>query len=148
MRPNRIRPIALAILRHDDDLLVFEGYDPVKREIFYRLVGGGIEFGEYGHQTIIREVREELGAEIKNVQYAGALENIFICAGEAGHEIALLYDAEFVDRRYYEARELEAHEDDGSAIRVMWQPMSLFVDGRAPLYPDGILDLLREHGTA
>ncbi len=148
MRPNRIRPIALAILRHDDHLLVFEGYDPVKRETFYRLVGGGIEFGEYGHQTIVREVREELGAEIKDVRYAGALENIFTFAGETGHEIVLLYDAEFTDRRYYEARELEAHEDDGSAIRVLWQPISLFVDGRAPLYPDGILDLLRDHDSA
>ncbi len=148
MKPGRIRPIALAILRYDGHLLVFEGYDPIKQQTFYRLVGGGIEFGEYGHETIVREVREELGAEIKDVRYAGALENIFTFAGEKGHEIALLYEADFVDRRYCESPELEAHEDDGSALKVLWRPISFFVEGCAPLYPDGILKWLREHGTA
>ncbi len=148
MKPKRIRPIALAIFRQDDRLLVFEGYDPTKQETFYRLVGGGIEFGEYGHQAVVREVREELGAEIRSVRYAGAIENIFTCDGQMGHEIVLLYNAEFVDRRYYEASELEAHEDDGSALHVLWQPMAFFLEGCAPLYPDGILERLRDHDTA
>lgn len=41
-----IRPIALAIPRRGDDLLVFEYHDRSKGETFCRPLGGGIEFGE------------------------------------------------------------------------------------------------------
>ena len=43
---NQIRPVALCVFHHDKRILVFEGYDKAKDEIFYRPLGGGIEFGE------------------------------------------------------------------------------------------------------
>jgi hypothetical protein len=43
---NEIRPVALCVFRNNDGILVFEGYDDVKGETFYRPPGGGIEFGE------------------------------------------------------------------------------------------------------
>ncbi len=148
MKPGRIRPIALAILRQDHRLLVLEAEDPVKHQTFYRLVGGGIEFGEYGHQAVVREIREELGAEIKGVRYAGMIENIFTYAGGLGHELALLYDAEFIEPRYYQAEELEAREEDGTPFRVLWQPLAFFEEGHGPLYPDGVLEFLRKRDAA
>ena len=42
----KIRPLALCIFLHQNKILVAEGYDPKKNQIFYRPLGGGIEFGE------------------------------------------------------------------------------------------------------
>jgi 8-oxo-dGTP pyrophosphatase MutT (NUDIX family) len=60
---RRIRPLALAVIRRDDRILVFEAHDSVKDETFYRLLGGGIEFGDRGEEAIRRELVEELGVE-------------------------------------------------------------------------------------
>jgi 8-oxo-dGTP pyrophosphatase MutT (NUDIX family) len=141
-----IRPIALGIFCHDGKLLVFEGHDANKGETFYRPLGGGIEFGEYGAQAMAREIREEIGAVVMDVRYLGLCENIFTYAGEPGHEIALLFDGRFVDRSLYERDEMEAVEPGGVTFRVLWKPLADFADGRVPLYPDGLLEFLRQHG--
>ena len=49
----KIRPLAIALIFHEDRLLVMECFDNVKQEIFYRPLGGGIEFSETG-ETIRR----------------------------------------------------------------------------------------------
>jgi len=40
MKKKRIRPLAICIFRHNDRILVAEGYDSVKDEYFYRLWEG------------------------------------------------------------------------------------------------------------
>lgn len=104
---GRLRPIALAIIRNGDRILVFEGYDPSKRERFFRPLGGGIEFGEYGRDALLREIREELGADIGEPRFLGALENIFTYDGRPGHEIVLVYETAFTDPSWYERESLE-----------------------------------------
>ena len=59
---QRIRTIAICLFSHNGGILVAEGIDAVKGETFYRPLGGGIEFGEYGADTVAREIREEIGA--------------------------------------------------------------------------------------
>lgn len=43
---SSIRPIAVAVPRRGEDLLVFEYHDSTKDETFHRPLGGGIDFGE------------------------------------------------------------------------------------------------------
>ena len=62
-----------------------------------------MEFGERAAQTAIRELREEIGAEIENVRYLATLESIFERAGQPGHQIVFLFDADFADRSHYAA---------------------------------------------
>jgi ADP-ribose pyrophosphatase YjhB (NUDIX family) len=139
---GRIRALALCVVRKEGRLLVFEGYDPAKQQTFYRLLGGGIEFGERGHQAAAREMREELDAELIDLRYLGTIENIFTYDGQPGHEIALIFEGTFADATLYARGEMTAHEDDGVTLRVLWKPLRDFGDGRAPLYPEGLLDLL------
>ena len=89
---NKIRSLAICVFRNHDRILVAEGYDPVKKQTFYRPLGGGIEFGEYSEQTIHRELREEIGAEVCDLKYLGALENVYVFNGRPGHEIVQVYD--------------------------------------------------------
>ena len=143
--PERIRPLAICVFTQGDRILVAEGYDPVKGETFYRPLGGAIEFGERGEDTLTRELREELDAEVAELRYLGTLENIFVFNGRPGHEIVLVYDGALADRALYERAELEGREHDGSTFRAMWKARDEFRAGMAPLYPDGLLLMLRKH---
>ena len=128
---------------------MYEGYDAVKDERFFRLLGGGVEFGETAAQAVRRELIEELGAELTNVEPLAIQENIFDFFGRPHHEIAFLFTAELVDPSFYERDELGKVLDTDE--EVSWQPLSRLFDpattepspGTLPLYPRGLLALLR-----
>lgn len=143
MKPGKVRPLALCVFRRDDQIFVAEGYDAVKDQVFYRPLGGRIEFGEYSADTIVRELREEIGAEVTALRYLGTLENIFTYNGEGGHEIVLVYDGVFLDDYFYAQTVVEGHDDDQVLFRAYWIRLADFRSADAPpLYPDGLLALL------
>lgn len=143
MKEHSIRPIAICVFRRNDDILVFEGYDFVKDETFYRPIGGGIEFGEYSRDAVIREVREEIDQEVASLRYLGAVENVFTCNDEPGHEIVMVYEGVLASPALYAIEAIQGVEDNGDEIKVLWMPLQHFRDGLSPLYPDGLLELLR-----
>lgn len=147
MKPNAIRPIAICVFRHDGRILVAEGYDPLKQQAFYRPLGGAIEMGEYSAMTIARELAEELGAAVVDLQFLGVLENIFTYDGQLGHEIVMVYDGAFADRSLYERPSLNGREDDGVSFRAVWLRLSDPGPDSPPLYPDGLIDLLAGRPT-
>jgi len=137
---GRLRPIALALIRRNDEILVFEGYDPAKAQIFFRPLGGGIDFGERGAEAIRRELAEEIGVEVDEPRYLGTLENLFVYDGRPGHEICLIYAVTFRDRSLYEREQLEGRESS-ARFDAKWKALSDFRNGDR-LYPDGLLGLL------
>lgn len=144
MRPRMIRPIALCVVRDGERLFVSEASDPSTDELFYRPLGGGIEFGERSADAVVRELREEIGAELIDVRCLGIIENVFTYNGETGHEIVVVYEAGFVDHSLRQQERV--HGWDGvhnkDPLVAVWKPLQWFVDERAPLYPDGLLELL------
>ena len=143
MNEDKIRTIVLGIFLHEDRLLVFRGDDPARDVVFYRPLGGGIEFGERSADAFVREMREELGAEVTDVRYLGMIENIFTHAGKRGHEYVLLYAARFVDPAFY-TRQAWTGDDNGLPIPVMWKPLADFRNGDL-LVPRELLAFLDEH---
>ena len=145
MKPNAIRPIAICVFQHDGRILACEYDDPVKRQRFYRPLGGSIEFGEYSADTIVRELREELGTEVTGLRYLGTLENVFFYDGQAGHEIVIVYDGALADRTLYERPWLDGVEDSGVPFRAVWLPLAgCRLPAASPVYPTGLLELLEE----
>ncbi|MGC9356472.1 MAG: NUDIX hydrolase [Anaerolineae bacterium] len=138
MKPNVIRPIAVCIFRRGDSIFVFEGYDPTKEQVFYRPLGGAIEFGESGAQTVARELQEEIGAQITEIRYLFTLENIFTYDGQPGHEIIMVYEGRFVNDDWYDRSHVKGHEDNGLPFKALWKPLEDFRQG-AILYPTGLL---------
>lgn len=142
MKPGKIRPLAICVFRRGDRILAAEGRDSSKNQTFYRPLGGKIEFGERGAETVAREVMEEIGQAVTGLRYLGTLENIFTYEGQKGHEIVLIYDGAFVDETVY-AQETIAGQDDGETpFTARWMPLDFFRQGGAPLYPDDLLALL------
>ncbi len=151
MKPNKVRAIAICLFRRGDKILVAEGYDEVKREVFYRPLGGTIEFGEYSAQTIAREMREELGAQVADVRYLFTLENVFTYNGQQGHEIVLVCEGAFADESLYRREHLDVAADGGQPGVARWMPLDAFASGKPlvafasgtpPLYPSGLLEKL------
>jgi 8-oxo-dGTP pyrophosphatase MutT (NUDIX family) len=144
---DRIRPLALALIRRGGEILVAEGRDSVKNETFFRLLGGTIEFGERGADAVRRELFEELGAESDVERLVAALENIFTFDGEPGHELVFVYECSFRDDRLYLLDEWEAHEETRHGLlthRLSWKSLDSFRSGGEILYPEGLLTVLAE----
>ena len=146
MTSSRIRPLALCLFRHKGRILVSTAYDSVKQDYYCRPLGGGIEFGERGAEAVVREIREELGAEIEDVRWLGTLENLFTCEGKPGHEIVLIYDAVFADRSLYDRAVLHGYEAGAAteAFTAEWKSLDELAAGPVRLVPEGLIAFLLE----
>lgn len=140
---DQIRPIALCVFRNKNHILVFEGYDKAKQEIFYRPLGGGIEFGESSEATVRRELKEEINVDVGDLRFLGVLENIFIFNGNSYHEIVMVFDGTLMDFGLYAEPEIHGKEANGDDIYARWKSLDEFASGKSILYPDGLLNLLR-----
>lgn len=143
-KKRRIRPLALCVFRRGDLIFVSQGYDSRKDQIFFRPIGGKIEFGERGADAVLREAREEIGAEIADLNYLGTLENIFTYEGAPHHEIVMIYDGRFVDPAMNQDDITVQGIDDGDILfEAAWMRLDAFRSADSPpLYPSGLLELL------
>jgi 8-oxo-dGTP pyrophosphatase MutT (NUDIX family) len=147
MGDRRIRPIAICLFCKGDLILVEEHPDTVKQDWFCRPVGGGIDFGEHSAAAIVREVGEELGAEIERIELVGVLENIFTCEGEPGHEVVFVYNASFTDKSLYDLDAIQGYEHgNGSHFTARWRSLKQIRRDGARLVPEGLAELLEELG--
>jgi 8-oxo-dGTP pyrophosphatase MutT (NUDIX family) len=139
---KKIRVLALGVFRSGSRILAGEGYDALKDEHFFRPLGGAIEFGESSLDALRREIREEIQAEITNIRYLGMFENIFTFEGRPGHEIILIFNAEFADRSLYQKTLITGMEDDEMPVRAVWLDLSQPANANYPLYPEGLRELI------
>lgn len=132
---KEIRPIVLGLAVKNNKLLVSEGFDHVKKQTFYRCLGGGIEFLEKSTDALKREFMEEIHTNIIIKDFLGISENIFTYEGKNAHELILFYSIDIPDSEYQE--EYEATDDCG-AMTVKWIDISEFKNGDKILYPQEI----------
>ncbi len=141
MDTDQVKAKAICVFRHAERILVAHSTDRVKSQRYARPLGGTVEFGERAADALRREIREELGLELRDPCLLGVLENLFVLDGKPGHEIIFVFDAAFVEARSYDAPTLPLAEPgwDGPAE---WATIDSFRAGAVPLYPDGLLALL------
>ncbi|MEM6838494.1 MAG: NUDIX hydrolase [Cyanobacteria bacterium P01_C01_bin.120] len=137
----RIRSIAICIIRQGDRLLLHEGVDSVKGIRFGRPLGGGIEFGEHSRDAAIREIREELGAEMAEVEQVGMVESIYMYEGEPGHELVFVYRGRFVDESLYDRPSLMVTEGK-RVFEAHWRSLDELRSGDILLVPEGLWQFL------
>jgi NAD+ diphosphatase len=66
----RISPAVIAAIVRGDEILL--AYSPTFKTRFYSVLAGFVEPGESLEECLQREVREEVGIEIKNIRYFGS----------------------------------------------------------------------------
>lgn len=141
---SRIRCIAICVIEYQKQWLVLEGIDPESKLYFYRPLGGGIELGETGQETVQREFFEEMGHRLTPPFYHGTLENIFTYKGQTCHELVRVYQADLADDFLYTQTQMTGYEDNGKPFSVLWVPLQDFSQQKKHLVPKGILDLLSD----
>ncbi|MCJ8282016.1 MAG: NUDIX hydrolase [Rivularia sp. ALOHA_DT_140] len=141
-KEGKIRVLALGIIRDTNNrTLLSEGYDPVKKDKFYRALGGGVEFGETSFEALQREFQEEIQAELTNIRYLACLENIFTFQGNPGHEIIQLYQCDLVDPKFYQQEKITFNEGEREKT-ALWMDINTLKSGSARLVPEGFVDYL------
>lgn len=138
----KIRTVSLCLIRRGDQILVQETFDEALMKSLYRPIGGTVEYGENSKQTVIREVMEEIGAEIEEPKLIFVIENIFEYLDQTGHEIDFIYEAELIDRNLYNKEHMNGIEGE-TKYKAVWKPIFGFWDNPdEKLVPDGLLELL------
>ena len=138
----KIRVTALGLILKEDLIFLSQGYDQVKHQTFYRALGGGVKFGESSIDALQREFKEEINAELTNINYLGCIENIFVYNGEKGHEIIQLYQCDFVDPKFYEIDELTFEEKERKKT-ALWLNIEDCKMGKLLVLPEDFLNLLK-----
>ncbi|HEY9807980.1 MAG TPA: NUDIX hydrolase [Halomicronema sp.] len=142
-KPKEIRVLALGVIQKGNRIFLSQGYDPVKQEIFYRAMGGGVEFGETSYEALKREFQEEIAAELTNIQYLGCLESLFTFNGKPGHEIIQLYACDFVDSKFYEQETITFAEKDREKT-ALWVDIERCKSGELRVVPEVFFEYLNK----
>ena len=130
---KEIRPIVLGIVKKENKILVSKGYDKVKDEVFYRSIGGGIEFLEESKEALKREFKEELNIDISVGEFLGIAENIFTYNGKNAHELILFYNVDIKDKDYKKEYHIV---DDNCETDATWIDINKFKNKELKIYPE------------
>jgi ADP-ribose pyrophosphatase YjhB (NUDIX family) len=137
---NNIRPNALVIIQKNNQLLAQKGLDKNTGKVFYRLLGGGIEFGESSNETLRREIKEELNATISNEKLLCVIENVFEFNSKKGHEITFIYSGDLLEENLYNQKTIKI--SDKADEHAEWVPVDRIKSGNAILYPKEAVNYL------
>ena len=130
---EEIRPIVLGLAIRDGELLVGESFDKVKKQSFYRCLGGGIEFLEKSVDALKREFKEEINSNVTIQDFLGVSENIFTYQGKNAHEIVFYYSVTVPDEDVKE----EYYIQESKSI-AKWVDIQDFKNGNKILYPEEV----------
>jgi len=134
-RPKgEIKLKAMCFFERAGKILVSKGFDTVKKEHFYRHLGGHVDFFETAEAGIRREIQEELGSEINNLKLVQTKENLFTYQGKREHEIVFLYSGDLAKQELYETNPIKIIEPDHE-FEANWVPIKDILSGKIPLYP-------------
>ena len=111
---------------------------PENRLGYHRLIGGSVQTGETHRAAVIREVREELGAAIRDLTYLDVVESFYTVHGWGGHEIVFVYTGRLDPQPPREGAALS--ESDGTVLPLVWRPLD-DADEPLPLYPEAAVAL-------
>jgi ADP-ribose pyrophosphatase YjhB (NUDIX family) len=124
---------------HDGHVLLHRS----DRDDFWSLPGGRGEFLEPSAETIRRELREELGCDVRVERLLWVVENFFGAGAHRFHEIGLYYQLEILDRADLLDKAAVQYGFEGPDLGLAFRWFPLGQVGRLRLYPTFLRDELR-----
>lgn len=100
----------------------------------YRMLSGGLWFGETTENCVRREIKEELGSEVENLQLVEVFEDRYVYHDAEGHDIVFLFKADLVDKTLYE-KEVIHIDEETYEFDAVWIPIPEILDGTRELHP-------------
>jgi len=140
----RIRFAVFALFEYQNRFLMYKAIDSYSKILYYRPIGGGVEFGEYSIDAIRRELSEEISAEIIVKKDFCFFESVFHFENQTRHEIYKGYLADFVNKEFYKKKSIRGIEPDGERYEAEWIELADLLNANTNIYPNGLKDLLVE----
>ena len=113
----------------------------------YAIPGGHVEFGETNAQTLEREFREEIGAEITVGSLKWVAEIFFPWGNKPCHQICLYYDVSLKNETQIPLEGVflgdERIEGKKFEIEFFWMPIDSLA--HIEVYPTNIADLMKRY---
>lgn len=125
----------MCLFTKDGKTLGAIGYDDIKKQEHFRIIGGSLDFDERAEEGIRREVREELHCDIENLELVDVIENLYTYNGQKGHDIIFLYKGDLSDRSLYEKDKIVIDEEEYASFEAKWVPVEDILSGKTILYP-------------
>ena len=141
--PPNFRLKAFCLLLRDNQMLLSKHFDKNRNDYFVRPLGGTVEFQERSEDTLRREIKEEIGAEIIESQLITVIEDIFDYRGEPYHDVVFLYQAKFADASWYQKDDIVCTEMDGAVFPTYWLSLEEVKENGYRLVPDGLEAVLK-----
>ena len=116
-------------------------------EDFYAFPGGHVEFGETNEETLIREFREEIGADISVGELEWVAEAFFPWEESPCHQICLYYSIEITDDNIPKDGMFMAKEHiEGRNFELGFHWIPIEKTAELEIYPSDSAKLLSELG--
>lgn len=136
-----VREISISLIRKDNQILVYQRNDDISGRLFFRLVGGCIEYGETPENALKREFFEELSLDIEQVVLLEKFQSVFTFNGFERHEVVHLFDSSFVNKDIYNQSIINGLEGERK-FEAIWKDVSDFKIGTDVLVPEKILNYI------
>ena len=91
---NKIRIRAVGVCKNNNKILLHRS----ELDDFWSLPGGGVNYNEKSHETLKREMLEELNAEIEVKDLLFTAENFFEWQNDKYHAIELFFEMNFINK--------------------------------------------------
>jgi len=134
-KPNTIRVKVMCLFTKDGKTLGARGYDDIKKQEHFRIIGGSLYFNEKAEDGIRREVKEELNCDIENLELIDVIENLYTYSGNKGHDVVFLYKGDLSNKELYNQEKIII-EEEYDTFEARWIPVQDILSGEAILYPD------------
>ena len=120
---GKIQPAVIIAIHKDGKLLMAR--HSYNTRVKYALIAGFVEMGESIEEAVHREVKEEVGINVKNLQYMGSqpwpFPNSLLCAYKAEYDSGdIKVDGdEILKAKWFSKEEIEEHQSDISIYSVL-----------------------------
>lgn len=109
----------------------------------YCIIGGRVEIGEDSAKTVKREIKEELGKDIKITGYIGTIENFFEMKDSKYHEIMFVHQVEFTDKEDKKIDYTLKNIEGKDYLQYEWLDINKIEN--YPLWPRAIQEIISEN---
>ena len=130
---------AAGVMIHNGKILVHKNVN----SDHYALIGGRVEIGENSADTVKREIKEELGKDIKITGYISTIENFFEMKGSKYHEIMFVHKIEFINEEDKKIEYTMKNVEGKDYLQYEWIDLDRIDE--YPLMPSIMKDILKEN---
>lgn len=106
---------AFIVNDNDEMLVVRRAKEPAKGTL--DLPGGFVDMGETVEEGMIREIKEETGLDVTNIQYLFSSPNVYVYSGMGVHTL----DMDYLARVHGSVPAIKAADD---AAEALWIPIA------------------------